>query len=232
MEIKTRTETKAYYHGTWVGYGEAIMTQGFALGHEGHGHLLGRGVYLAQNLSSAALWTQDFVIVCQLAPGTRILWIDDNYDRGVIAYLRREFGQELLDLGPHFHRAIPHNKQLTQKELIHLCGYVLMRAQRKRKETGLRPRKGKAVRYQSTWLRLSRLHGEVKRHGYDAIGNRSFADWDSDEILVFNPARVIPMSAHWLQREEDDWDERFWLSESIPELDLRVISEKAREEEE
>jgi hypothetical protein len=220
-----------FYHGTWTGYGYAIMTQGFALGHEGHGHLLGRGVYLAKKLSSAALWTPDFVIVCQLQPGTRILWIDDTYDRGVITYLRREFGQELLDLGPHFHRAIPHNKRLTQKELIHLCSYVLMRAHRKRAQTCLRRRKGKAVRYRSTWLRLSRLHGEVKRHGYNAIGNRSFAAWDSDEILVFNPARVIAVSAHWLHREGDDWDERFWLSEPIPKPELQVISARAREEE-
>lgn len=221
-----------FYHGTWTGYGYAIMTQGFALGHEGHGHLLGRGVYVAQKLRSAALWTPDFVIVCQLQPGTRILWIDDTYDRGVIAYLRREFGQELLDLGPHFYRAIPTNKQLTQKELIHLCSYTLMQAQRKRKQTILRSHKSKVARYQSAWLRLSRLHGEVKRHGYDAIGNRSFADWDSDEILVFNPARVLPVSAHWLHRAGDDWDERFWLSQPIAELALKVISEKAREEEE
>lgn len=223
---------KIFYHGTWAGYGQAIMTQWFALGQEGHGHLLGRGVYLAQKLSSAALWTPDFVIVCQLQPGTRILWIDDTYDRSVIAYLRREFSQELLALGPHFHRAIPQNKQLTQKELIHLCSYVLMRAHRKRVQSSFRPRKGRAVWYQSTWLRLSRLHGEVKRHGYDAIGNRSFADWDSDELLVFNPAHVIPVSAHWLRRDGDDWDERFWLSEPIPKPELQAISAKAREEEE
>ena len=104
--------------------GYAIMTQGFALGHEGHGHLLGRGVYVAQKLSSAALWTLDFVIVCQLQPGTHILWIGDTYDRGVIAYLRREFGQELLDLGPHFYRAIPANKQLTQIFWARFAGWI------------------------------------------------------------------------------------------------------------
>jgi hypothetical protein len=91
------------------------------------------------------VWTPDFVIVCQLLPGTRILWIDNNYDQGVIAHLRPGFGQELLDLGPHFHQAISHNKRLTQKELVQLCSYVLMRAHRKCNQTLFRSRKGKSV---------------------------------------------------------------------------------------
>jgi hypothetical protein len=51
-----------YYHGTWLGYGDAIMRRGFELGHDGHGNLLGRGVYIAQELASAALWEMGLII--------------------------------------------------------------------------------------------------------------------------------------------------------------------------
>ena len=224
---------KDYFHGTWSGYIYSIMTRGFELGHEGRGNLLGRGVYIAQRVSSAALWTFGAIIIrCRLQPGTRILWVDDEYDRRVIDSLRREFGQELLDLGPHFHKAIPHNKQLTRQELIHLCSYIMMTARRKRWQTILRARKGKRVQYFDAWRRLSRLHEQAKRHGYDAFGDRSFSDWDSDEILVYNPARVIPVSAHRIFRDEADAFEIVSISEPIELQKLKAISEKAQEEEE
>lgn len=225
-------EKRIYYHGTWSGYGYAIMTRGFELGHEGHGHLLGRGVYIAQELASAALWTNYFVVVCSLAAGTRILWIDGDHDRRVMDRLRREFGKELLELGPHFQRAIPHNKQLTQEELIELCNYVLMRRRYKRNQYWRSALKGKRGTYFDAWMRLNRLHQYVRRYGYDAVGDRSQYDWDSDEILVYNPARVLPISAHWLRRSGDDWDETFSLSEAIPLDELEGISARAQEEEE
>lgn len=229
-----KDEKAIYYHGTWTGYGHAIMTRGFELGHEGRGNLLGRGVYIAQTLDAAALWTtSDFIITCSLLPGTRILWVDETYDQRVIKYLEREFGRELTALGPHFHRAIPQNKRLTQSELIQLCAYILMRARRKRYQYALHDRKGKKSTYYDSWLRLSRLHEQVKRHGYDALGDRSLSHWDSDEILVFNPSRVVPMSAHWLLREgEYPEEERLSLSETIPVSNLGEISTAAQEEEE
>lgn len=99
-------DSRVYYHGTWAGYGHALMTRGFELGHEGRGNLLGRGVYIAQTLAAAAHWTpSDFIITCRLTPGTRILWVEESYDRRVINYLEREFGRELIALGPHFYRS-------------------------------------------------------------------------------------------------------------------------------
>ena len=134
----------------------------------------------------------------RLEPGTRILWVEGDYDRRVINSLRREFGQELLDLGPHFERALPHNKQLTKNELIQLCNYVLLKYRRGRWSAALRAKKGIRVRYLETWRRLSRLHGQIKRYGYHAIGDRSDMDWDSDEIVVFNPVRLNLHSLHLL----------------------------------
>ena len=121
-----------YFHGTWEGNVYSIMTRGFELGHWGHGSNRGRGTYIAQNLESAANWTwgSGVIIRCRLQPGTHILWMDGNYDQRVINSLRREFGNELLELGPQFHKAIPHNKQLTRQELIHLTNYILMHPRR------------------------------------------------------------------------------------------------------
>jgi hypothetical protein len=219
-----------YFHGTWAGHAYPIMSRGFELGHWGFGNARGRGVYIAQKLASAALWTlSDIVIRCRLQPSTRILWMDGRFDQQVIDYLRREFGQELLDLGPHFHKAIPHNKQLTRQELFHLTNFVLMHPRQFRGPVAY---KGKRARYRDTWLRLSRLHEQIKRHGYDALGDRSFAHWDSDEVVVFNPARVIPLSAHKLLRGGDYWNETYSLSGHIDLETLRFISEKAQEEEE
>lgn len=209
------------------------MTRGFELGHEGRGNLLGRGVYIAQTLAAAALWTpSDFIITCTLKPGTRILWVEESYDHRVIKYLEREFGRQLTELGPHFYRAIPPNKHLTQKELIHLCGYILHRARQGRWQATLRARKGKKAAYFDSWLRLSRLHEQLKHRGYDALGDRSFADWDSDEILVFNPGHVQPLNAHFLHREGDFPDEQMRLSAPIPEEELAEISAMAQAEEE
>ena len=227
------TNSRIYYHGTWAGYGHAIMTRGFELGHKGRGNLLGRGVYIAQTLAAAALWTpSDFIITCTLKPSTRILWIEESYDHRIIRYLKREFGRQLTELGPHFYRAIPHNKQLTNSELIHLCSYILHRARRGRWKHILRARKGKKAAYFNSWLRLSRLHKQLKQRGYDAVGDRSFASWDSDEIVVFNPAHVQPVSACFLHRESNFPDEKLSLSDPIPEGKLADISTMAQAEEE
>ena len=163
--MSDKSPTPIYYHGTWPDYGASIMRRGFELGHPGSGHLLGRGVYIARELASAALWEAGLVLVVRLQPGTRILWIEEEYDQRVIDSLRREFSQELLNLGPHFERAIPRNKQLTQHELIQLCNYVRKKARGGRWQAALRSKKGKRVRYRETWQRLSRLHGQIKRYG-------------------------------------------------------------------
>ena len=209
------------------------MTRGFELGHEGHGNLLGRGIYIAPTLAAAALWgTSDFIISCTLQPGTRILWVNGQYDQRIIDRLRREFGRELLTLGPHFARAIPANKQLTHDELIHLCTYVMVRMRQGRYKYSLQPRKGKREAYYTRWRRVSQLHEYIKRYGYDALGDRSHSHWDSDEIVVFNPARVLPRSAHHLLREGDDWDERLSLSDPVPLTRLEDLATSAQAEEE
>ena len=150
-----------------------------------------------------------------------------GYDRKVIHYLKKEFGQELLDLGPHFYQAIPKNKQLTKIELITLCNYVFETSRKKRWQYALRSKKGKKAGYRQNWLRLSRLHEQVRRHGFDGIGDHSFKIWDSDQILVFNPSRVTPTSAHWLRADEDFTNFQISPTFSIEELKISLFVQKS-----
>lgn len=221
------TDRPHYYHGTWDGYGYDIMIRGFELGHEGLGNMTGRGVYIAQKPRGAGLWARFLVIVCRLQPGTRILWVDDEYDQRVIDSLRRKYGQELLDLGPNFGRVLPPNKHLTNKELIHLCSYVRMQTRKQGWKRGLRPSKAQTARYLDGWRRIVPLHTQLRKHGYRALGDRSRLFWDSDEIVVYNPARVQPLSAHrfkWVDDVGDDYE----LSSALSFEELRLIAKKAR----
>jgi hypothetical protein len=86
-------------------------------------------------------------------------------------------------------------------------------------------------------------HGTETRRAYDImtqgfkvgeeahgrmLGDRSFVHWDSDEILVFNPSRVRPLSAHRLYSDEES--ERVTISAAIELAALKEISAKAQEE--
>jgi hypothetical protein len=219
---------KIYHHGTDDRLAYAIMTQGFKLGETRHGRRLGRGLYITQRLKSAVFWSHQIVIRCKMLPGTRLLWINEGYDRKIIRQLRREFGKEIVELGPQFERAIPHNKQLTKNELIALCNYHFENRSKKLRQYGFKKKKGKGAQYWNAWLRLSRLHEHVRRHGYDGLGDRSFQEWDSDEILMFNPSRMTPISAHWFYADEEY--ENVSISPALELDELKTISSKAQEE--
>ena len=185
---------KIYYHGTETRSAYPIMTQGFKLGEISKGRRLGRGLYITTRPQSAVFWSHFITIKCHMQPGTRILWIKEGYDPQIIRQLRREFGQEILELGPNFAAAIPHNKQLTKSELIALCNYFFATRTKKRWRSWRRSQKGKQVKYRDTWYHLSRLHEQARLHRYDALGDRTFQEWDSDEILLFNPSRMTKRS--------------------------------------
>lgn len=224
---------RIYYHGTDTRLAHAIMTQGFKIGEIEHGRLLGRGLYITQRLESARFWSSHIVMRCRLAAGTRILWIHEAYDRRVLRSLQREYGRELLARGPHFRQAIPRNKHLTSQELITLCNY-LFATRRRLRDRSLWPRNArKAQAYMALWDDLSALHTQVRRHGYDALGNRTFQEWDSDEILVFNPSRVTPVTAHQLFWEVDTAENDIvTISDSIDLDMLAVMSQQAQIEHE
>jgi len=100
--------------------------------------------------------------------------------------MRREFGPGVLQFD--FWKAIPHNKQLTRSQAANLFQYLL----KKQEKIWQRPRrKGPKI---DPWYRsVVRIHEELRRHGYDGAGR---VDRNFPEILVFNPSRVTPISAH------------------------------------
>ena len=226
--VKLMEPDKIYYHGTETRNAYTIMTQGFKLGEISHGRMLGRGLYIAQRPESTTFWSHFITIKCKMQPGTRILWIQERYDPKIIRQLRREFGKEILELGPHFAQAIPHNKQLTKNELIALCNYIFEFGRKKRWQYGYFSPKGKRSRYGSAWLELSRLHEHARLHGYDGLGDRSFQEWDSDEILLFNPSCMTPITAHVMVTDKEG--EFVRLSPPLPLEELKTISSKAQEE--
>jgi len=177
----TRDAT-TFYHGTDEKYAWSIMSHGFRLGNERWGHGWGNGVYLSGTDDFASNWGR-IIICCRLQTGTRLLWHDD-YDRKVIDSLRREFGKTIVS--PEFWKILPHNKQFTRSEVIQLWHYLVTRYYES-------PRRFNTGRFERLQKNYSRIYEQLRRHGYDVVG---FRDSDWPEILVFNPARVQPMSAH------------------------------------
>jgi hypothetical protein len=219
---------KIYYHGTETRNAYAIMTQGFKLGEISKGRRLGRGLYISTRPESAVFWSHFITIKCKMKRGIRILWIKEGYDPKIIRQLRREFGKEILELGPHFAQAIPHNKQLTKSELISLCNYFFEKRYKDRWRYRFLYPKGKRSRYWDTWEQLSPLHEQARLHDYDALGDRTFQEWDSDEILIFNPSCMTPISAHWMVSDKEGDYVR--LSPPLLLAELKTISAKAQEE--
>lgn len=158
------------------------MTRGFSLENERWGRGWGNGVYLSGTDDFASTWGK-MIICCQLQAGTRLLW-HENYDRKVIDSLRREFGKSIVS--PEFWKLLPRNKQFTRNEIIQLWHYLVTRCYES-------PRRFRAGRFERLLKNYSRIYEQLRRHGYDGVGFRG-TDWP--EILVFNPARVQPLSAH------------------------------------
>lgn len=175
-------EPASLFHGTCEEYAWSIMLRGFSLVNECWGRGWGNGVYLSSTDEFASTWGS-IIIHCRLQAGTRLLWHKD-YDRKVIDSLRREFGKAIVS--PAFWKVLPLNKQLTRNEVIQLWHYLVTRHYKN-------PRRFRANRLEHLQKNYSRLYKQLRRHGYDGVGFRN-ADWP--EILVFNPARVQPVSAH------------------------------------
>lgn len=125
------SEQSTYFHGTSPAAAVAIAVDGFRLlgpdlRNYGNG-AIGAGIYLAGEPRAAVEYARDghVVLGCDLAAGHRVLRLDGSYDHRVIRSLRKEFGHDLLRAD--FDRAIPANKHLERRELIHLLNYLWTR---------------------------------------------------------------------------------------------------------
>jgi len=184
-----------YYHGTSRTNAYLIMKNGFKIGEVMHGRAHGHGVYVCHKKESAVIWANEdgVIIQCELQPGLRVLWIHEEYDDKVIKSLKREFGKDLLKAGPDFFKFIPKNKKLTKTELINFCNYFF----EQRIKMGNKPSaRNFGKRSATNWRDFPYLTDYIKRYQFDAIGDKSGKYWDSDEIMVFNPSNVKPISAH------------------------------------
>jgi len=208
--VVAKTDNKGrpqYFHGTGAAAAASILTDGFHLGRERWGRGLGRGVYLSGSSRFAATWGE-FIVVCELAPGTRILWHAEP-DPRVIASLRREFGRGVT--GPDFWKYLPANKQLCGHELVHLWNHLLSTAY-------LGPRHFRRGRFDRLCDNYPRIYEHLRRHGYDGVG---FRDDDWPEMLVFNPSRVLPKAVHRWRRAGAA------LGAPIPAWRLRAMQQRA-----
>lgn len=192
---------QVFYHGTSALAAMCISVDGFRLLSEqlrqwGEG-ALGNGIYVTAALetanyfaSASSLNHHKYILRVRLAPGTRILRLDGNYDQNVINYLVREFGRELL--GPKFDRAIPANKHLRRVELINLANYLWQRGQAD-KPRGI-----------GAWAGLESL-GPLRRtlihNKYDGLGCT-----ESDiGVAVFNPSRLLAEGVYRVANNVD-WE--------------------------
>ena len=195
-----------YYHGTEARHLYSIMTKGFKLGETRHGRVNGNGLYVATKAETATYYAprsyvsnKSYAIKCQLEEGTRILWKDLDYCRKTLKYLQREFSRNIISFD--FWKYIPKNKHLTPMELSVLLSHLdAMRYIRWSSNFSY----GKRERMEDKrYKNLSRLGKIIRSYGYDGLGDRTNTHWDSDEIVLFNPSRVIALSAHSL---DIDWD--------------------------
>ena len=217
--------TSPLYHGTTASNVYAIAVEGFRIGDIRHGRERGRGLYLS-TLSGAAMWG-DYLVKCELAAGTRILW-HEEVDRSVIKYLSREFGRGVLS--PDFWKVLPANKQLKRTEITALFHHFIHEAYFKT----LRKRNKRDDLLRSCF---SRIYSELRAHGFDGV----CINWpDSPELMLFNPSQAKVLSIHTWSFQPTTDRMRFWdfpydegviLSKPIGLQTLEEIQKRGRVDE-
>jgi hypothetical protein len=151
--------------------------------------LLGHGVYITASLWQAAWFSRGYIFRVHLAPGTRILRLDGQYDPRVIDSLRREFGKDVL--GAAFDKAIPSNKHLRRVEVINLLNYHWAHYDLDAKQ-----------RVQPLVAEFGMFRRYLTRCHYAGLGCL-----ESDAgVVVFNPSRLLADSL----LELSDWDAIHW----------------------
>lgn len=197
-----------YFHGTNASSAYRIMTGGFSISKEQvtHGRVKGDGVYIAHDRMNALNWG-DYIVKCKLKSGTKVAWLDGKYDKRIIKSLSKEFGHDLLKVENVF-KIIPSNKHFTGDELLAFCNYVYeTRFKNVCKHTKWEEKK---------WVDLKHLNRLLRRHKFGGVGEKNDLVWDGDEVLVFNPSDVIPVSVNLLVCQF-----KYWASNEI-----KIISDK------
>jgi hypothetical protein len=166
-----------YYHGTAAYSAIQILYEGFRLKKNycdsGKYGTFKQGIYLTKSLNVADLYSHGYIFKCQIKQGTSILWLNDDYDKNIIKYLGKEFSKSILT-GP-ISKAIPHNKNLTKKELIHLLNYRFCKVNHKKRRD-----------FQKRMKIASSFRQQLNLHKYDGVGETQ----EEAGLVIFNPSFV------------------------------------------
>lgn len=181
--VEDKLAKNEYYHGTVNCNAIQILYEGFRLKKQysswGNLGTFKQGIYLTKSLGIASRFSCGIIFKCCLSEGISLLRIDEKYDSKIIAYLKREFGKDILT--KDISKSIPHNKHLTRKELINLLNYRYCK---------IGDWKGKNC-WKSFSL-VSAIRQQLRLHKYDAIGETE----EEVGIAVFNPSFVKPLEIY------------------------------------
>lgn len=219
-------ECNEYYHGTFNLCALSILFDGFRLNSKfsrwGRNGTFGSGVYLTKSLKMACSFGSH-IFKCTLANNTRLLKLDGVYDPKIVNYLKKEFGNALLE--GDFAKVIPRNKHLTKKELICLMNYRFKNIDTFWK--GNRPNK---------WDSLTpSLRQQLVKHKFDAIGENT----DEYGVAVLNPSLVKTKHLHlgdcdrkgtWVLRELDKTNFIQEMRQEIEEAKESIVQSKSSSE--
>lgn len=180
IPIPDKLAKNEYYHGTSSSNALQILYEGFRLKNHCSSYnktgTFKQGLYLTKTLSVATLFGHDYVFKCNLEKGVSVLWLDGNYDPTIITYLKKEFSKRIIT--EPISKAIPHNKNLTKKELIHLLNYRFSMASWKTRKDA------------EKWAaNISSFRQQLMLHKYDGVGETEV----EIGVVIFNPSFVKPV---------------------------------------
>ncbi len=211
-----------FLHGTQPGRATKILTEGFAqfrrgdpVGRYWGEGCLGAGTYFTRAFRQA-LFFGPAILRVGLAPGTRILDASEMPDKKVLAYLKREFGKDIL--GPRPLSCISTNKHLRQTELIALLRLHF---------NAVWPYPYRETQWTRQYLRhakaLSCLVSELSKAGFHGYGNPQ----DDKGVVVWEAHRVRPMRLEAVV-PEGVWRRGDAFDEHLDELDIHSVEDLAR----
>ena len=228
---------KKYYHGTALYNAHRIFKEGFRLlNYYGSYGVKGPGLYLTDNKSycftmasgKAGSYVDEQTnhpcfIECELQLSNPILWVYDKYDEKVISYLKKEFSKRIDDPNYDILRMLPNNKHLTKKEIVNLVNYWAVKVKKERVKA---QRKGpfNDPKDRGTTNYIDNTRKLLRRHGYSGWGQYTHDEWDSDEVVIFNPSEVKPkkcirVTGTWPSRDADYMNVKLGEEVSLEEME-------------
>ena len=222
---------KQYYHGTDYFAAYRILKEGVRRLQNRTGCAVkGDGTYITDDLDYAYSMAKFksspnnlCIIECELSIDKPILWIDGNYDKKVIKYLKKEFSKNIVDYSKKIDKLIPKNKHLTKTEVINLVNYWDS-LKKKYWDSG---RESKLENGETYFAENCRKL--ISKLNYSGWGERTNHHWDSNEIVIFNSSHIRPIK-YWSATAIENYDNWTFknakLTEEITEQELREGYEK------